>query len=160
MLKCLEGKEKLQGKTVLLVDVSGSMNDQLSGKSDLKRYDAAAGLAILAREICDNVSVFVFSTGTKQLPARRGFALRDAIAQVVGGGTNTGDAVNMINNSEKYDRLIILTDEQSHQSIPAPITRGYVVNVASNQNGIGYGVWTHIDGWSEAILDYIQQSEE
>lgn len=160
MLKCMEGKDKLLGKTVLLIDVSGSMSDPISSKSDLKRYDAAAGLAILAREICENVSIFVFSTSAKELPARHGFAMRDAIVQVVGGGTNTGDAVNMINKSEKYDRLIILTDEQSHQSIPAPITRGYVVNVASNQNGIGYGVWTHIDGFSEAILDYIQQSEE
>jgi hypothetical protein len=34
-----------------------------------------------------------------------------------------------------------------------------VVNVASNRNGIGYGAWTHIDGWSEAIIDYIAKLE-
>ncbi len=160
MFKCLDGKEKLQGKTVLLVDVSGSMGATISEKSDLTRWEVAAGLSMLAREICEHVSIYTFSTNCKQLPNRRGFALKDLIRQMVGGGTNTGDAVKMINQNEKYDRLIIFTDEQSHQSIPNPTGKGYVVNVASNQNGIGYGTWIHIDGWSEAILDYILESEK
>jgi len=29
--------------------------------------------------------------------------------------------------------------------------------VASAQNGVGYGAWTHIDGWSEAVIDYITE---
>lgn len=159
MLKCLEGKEKLPGKTVLLIDVSGSMDWRLSEKSELKRYDVAAGLAILAREMCEDVSVYTFSTSIKQLPSRHGFALRDLIQSQVGGGTNTGDAINYVNKNEKYDRLIILTDEQSHQAISPPTALGYVINVASYKNGIGYGVWMHIDGWSEAVLDYVQQLE-
>jgi hypothetical protein len=36
---------------------------------------------------------------------------------------------------------------------------GYVINVASNRNGVGYGEWTHIDGWSEAVVDYIAELE-
>jgi 60 kDa SS-A/Ro ribonucleoprotein len=31
--------------------------------------------------------------------------------------------------------------------------------VASNRNGVGYGKWTHIDGWSEAIVNYIAELE-
>jgi len=31
------------------------------------------------------------------------------------------------------------------------------VNVASSRNGVGYGKWTHVDGWSEAIVDYIAE---
>ena len=38
-----------------------------------------------------------------------------------------------------YDRLIVITDEQSHDSVPAPRGKGYVINVASNRNGVGYG---------------------
>ncbi len=61
---------------------------------------------------------------------------------------------------ERGDRLIVITDEQSHDSVPAPkYGRGYVVNVASNRNGVGYGAWTHIDGWSEAIVEYIRSME-
>lgn len=56
-----------------------------------------------------------------------------------------------------YDRLIAITDEQSGDSVPDPTGRGYVINVASCTNGVGYGKWMHIDGWSEACVDYIKE---
>ena len=49
MFKCLSGHVKLPGKTVLLVDVSGSMDAAVSRKSDLQRVDAAVALAMLLR---------------------------------------------------------------------------------------------------------------
>ncbi len=60
---------------------------------------------------------------------------------------------------EPYDRILVITDEQSHDRIPAPHGKGYVINVASARNGVGYGAWTHIDGFSEAIIDYIRALE-
>jgi 60 kDa SS-A/Ro ribonucleoprotein len=161
MLKCLEGREKLPGKTVLLIDVSGSMNWEISAKSDLKRYDAANGLAILARELCERVAIYSFSNSVVRIPDRHGFALRDAITNSqLHGGTRLGSAVEHINASEQYDRLIVLTDEQSHDTVPNPKGKGYVINVASYKNGVGYGAWTHIDGWSEAVIDYIFEYEK
>jgi hypothetical protein len=35
----------------------------------------------------------------------------------------------------------------------------YVINVASNKNGVGYGPWTRIDGWSDAVVEYIRALE-
>ena len=161
MLKCLEGREKLPGKTVLLIDVSGSMDWEISAKSDLKRYDAANGLAILARELCEQVAIYSFSNSVVRIPDRHGFALRDAITNSqLHGGTRLGNAVKHINASERYDRLIVLTDEQSHDTVPNPKGKGYVINVASYKNGVGYGAWTHIDGWSEAVIDYIFEYEK
>jgi hypothetical protein len=32
-------------------------------------------------------------------------------------------------------------------------------NVASAKNGVGYGAWSHIDGWSEAVIDYVRELE-
>ena len=58
-----------------------------------------------------------------------------------------------------YGRLVVISDEQSHDRVPAPRGRGYVINVASYRNGVGYGPWTHIDGWSEAVVDYIREAE-
>ena len=58
-----------------------------------------------------------------------------------------------------YDRLIVITDEQSHDKLPAPTAAGYVINVASFKNGVGYGPWMHIDGWSEAVIGYIREFE-
>ena len=54
---------------------------------------------------------------------------------------------------------MIITDEQSHQALSAPNGRGYVINVAPYEHGIGYGAWTHVDGWSEAALSYISAAE-
>lgn len=163
MLKCLVGQEKLAGKTVLLVDVSGSMDATLSGKSELNRMDAACGVAMLAREVCEEVDVLTFSDRVKEVPARHAFALRDAIvSSQPHGGTNLGDAMRYVNGLRKCDRLIVFTDEQSHQAVPNPAAPlAYMVNVASYQNGVGYQHgWQHIDGFSEAIIDYIRANEK
>ena len=92
------------------------------------------------------------------MPSRRGFALRDAVdASQSHSGTYLGKALGEIR--EKYDRIIVITDEQSHDRVPGPRARGYMINVASNKCGVGYGPWNHIDGWSEAVVDYIRALE-
>ena len=158
MLRSLEGNAKLRGKTVLLVDVSGSMDAPLSSRSEMRRNDAAYGLAVLLREIAEKVSIYSFSDNLVRVANRSGFALRDALnASQPHSGTYLGKAIGEID--EKYDRLIVLTDEQSHDAVPNPKALGYMINVASYQNGVGYGRWTHIDGWSESVIEYIRAAE-
>jgi len=159
MLASLKGQEKLPGRTVLLVDVSGSMMAALSRRSEMLRTDAAYGLAILLREICEKVTTFTFSDDLVEVPPRRGLALRDALdASQPHSATYLGRALEKIR--ERYDRIIVITDEQAHDRVPGPRGRGYVINVASNKNGVGYGPWTHIDGWSEAVVEYIRGFEQ
>ena len=161
MLKCVAETEKLPGKTIVLVDVSGSMTAPLSRRSEMRRTDAAYGLAVLLREIAEKVAVYSFSDNLVEVPARRGFALRDAIdASQRHNSTQLGDAVEKINRNEKCDRLIVITDEQAHDRVPAPSGKGYLINVASYKNGVGYGKWMHIDGWSEAVVEYIRALEQ
>src|SRR6266478_1706036 len=160
MLKCVAGAEKLPGKTIVLVDVSGSMTAPLSRRSEMQRTDAAYGLAVLLREIAEKVAVYSFSNALVEVPARRGFALRDAVDQSQShGATYLGKAVEELNARERYDRLIVITDEQAHDSVPGPQGKGYVINVASYKTGVGYGKWTHIDGWSESVVEYIRTLE-
>jgi 60 kDa SS-A/Ro ribonucleoprotein len=160
MLKAVSGQPKLAGRTIVLVDVSGSMTAPLSRRSDMQRTDAAYGLAVLVREIAEKVAVFSFSDRCVEIPARRGFALRDAIdVSQPHNGTYLGQAVEWLNNGERYDRLIVITDEQAHDTVPAPKGKGYVINVASYKSGVGYGKWTHIDGWSESVVEYIRALE-
>ena len=152
----------LPGHTVLLVDVSGSMEALLSRRSEMRRTDAAYGLAILLREIAEKVTLYTFSDHAKLVPPRRGMSLRDALeASQPHSGTYLGKALSHVEeeNRNGYDRLIVITDEQSHDGVPAPRGKGYVINVASNRNGVGYGEWTHIDGWSEAVVEYIAELE-
>jgi hypothetical protein len=158
MLKSIKGYARLKGRTRLLIDVSGSMFAPLSAQSEMTRADAACGLAILAREVCDEVEVFTFSTKTVKVPPRHGFALRDAIiASQPHGNTMLGAAVKEI---DKGDRLIVFTDEQGHDSVPGPKGKGYLANIASYRQGIRHDAWTRVDGFSEAVIAWIAASEE
>lgn len=159
MLRRLGDERKLPGRTVVLVDVSGSMDTRLSAKSDMSRMDAACGVAMIARELCSDVLIATFSHQMVICPPRRGFALRDAIVQSQNhGATYLGAAINTVHGARRgsaYDRIIVVTDEQSHDAVPGPRGKGYMINVASAKNGVGYGKWTHIDGWSESVVRYI-----
>ena len=165
MLKGIAGFEKLAGSTGLVADVSGSMNYKLSKKGETTRMDAAAGLAILLREKAEDFAIATFSDACVELPPRRGFALRDAIVgSQVHSGTYLKRALTQLHDKREWrelERLIVITDEQSHDGILAAWTpRAYVVNVAPYKYGVSYGNgWTRIDGWSERIVDYIAAVE-
>ena len=184
MLKCLGVQEPFEGHTVLLVDVSGSMDYKVSGRSEITRLDAACGVAMLLREVCPKIDIYSFSMQLVRIPARRGFALRDAIVtsqqhsgtplgiavqsmyadknkrfQSARFGWHGSQGINYVGQGLRPDRLIVITDEQSADGVPDPIGKGYMINVASNKNGVGYGAWSHIDGWSEAVVGYIKTFE-
>ena len=161
----------LEGKTLVVVDVSTSMDSALSRKSDMTRMDAAAALASI---IHGDLRMFSFSAGGRrywgerwdgqpvlvEVPPRRGMA---GVAAIVTSqqraGTLLGQAVKEA-NAIPHDRLIVITDEQSQDRVPDPVAKlAYMINVASNQNGVGYGRWTHIDGFSEQVLRFIVEYE-
>lgn len=148
---------RLSGQTAILVDVSGSMGEKLSAKSDLTRMDAAAALASVVN---GDVRVFTFSHNVVEVPPRRGMAGIDAVIRSQPhGGTYLGQAVTALNSNVNYDRLIVITDEQSADRVPDPNGKGYMINVASAKNGVGYGKWCHIDGFSEAVIRFISEFE-
>lgn len=153
--------EKFTGKTGVLIDVSGSMNYQLSAKSELTRMDAAAALAAIFPADLKDISIVTFSYRNVEVPSRRGMAGIEAIVNSQShGGTQLGSAVNYM-NAEDFDRLVVITDEQSHDKVEKPNAKfAYMINVASNRNGVGYdNGWVHIDGFSERIFDYMREYE-
>lgn len=148
---------RLEGKTIILVDVSGSMDAKLSSKSDMTRADAAAALASI---INGDVRVFTFSNSLVEVPPRRGMAGVDAVLKSQPhGGTELGAAIQGLNQFPR-DRLIVITDEQSHDRVLAPPGRKYLINTASFKNGVGYSDgWVHIDGFSENVIRFIHEYE-
>jgi len=162
MFQSLESHEKLPGVTKLYVDVSGSMfGAKISQKSDLERFDAAAALAVLCREICEKVEIYSFSDRAVRVPPRRGFALVEAIRQSQAhNGTNLGNSLN--STGSPCDRVIVFTDEQSYDRPGKPGfgAKGYIVNVAAYENGVNHEDWLTVSGFSEAIVDYIQAVEK
>jgi len=119
--------------------------------------DAAAALASLWR---GSRRVFSFSHNIVEVPAYDGLPGIEAIVRSQPhGGTYLGHAVKWLNRIPA-DRLVVITDEQSHDAVPDPVHRqAYLINVASNRNGVGYGRWTHIDGWSENVFAFMRERE-
>lgn len=181
MFKALEGAEKLSGSTLLVVDVSGSMFGRLSAKSELRRIDVAAALTALARELCEDATIYTTAGddykrlhATALIPARRGMALIDYVsageanARLGGGGIFLTQCLEYINTEQRgrqFDRVIVFTDEQDCDRKLRPEEakllgrNNYMINIAAERNGIGYKRWLHIDGFSEAVLDYIAAYE-
>lgn len=185
MLRACAALPKLPGHTVILVDISGSMNSPMSAKSDLKRMDAACALAVLIREQSERATVIATAGNDYQrkhatalVPARRGFALVEAIKGLygtLGGGgiflTQAMDASAALIAGDAVDRVIVFTDEQDTSGSgrdynPAKANtawarNAYLVNVSNHKNGIGYGNnWTaHVDGFSERVIDWIYAFE-
>lgn len=164
MFRALEKHEKLPGKTVLLIDVSGSMfGGSVTARSDLDRFDAAAALAVLCREICERVEIFSFSDNATQVAPRRGFALVEAIRNSQDHrGTQLGVSLESVYRTVgAHDRCIVFTDEASYDRPTAPKCKyGYIINVAAYENGINDESWHTVTGMSEAILSYIVALEK
>jgi hypothetical protein len=177
MFRSLKNQTPMPGTTALVVDTSPSMwMARLSRNSDMDRFEAAAGLAILLRETAERVNVYAFNEKAYEVPPRRGFALRDALAATKNNWSRGGLAVAAANR-DGYDRIIVITDGQWHFSdtttvqgygegdpqtvAPAPLTKqAYIINVASYKNGVGYGKWMNIDGWSDSVIEYIRALEQ
>lgn len=157
LVATIEAMEPLSGRTIVLVDVSGSMvGTKVSAKSDMDRLDAAATLASM---IPGDVRVFTFDSSVREVPARLGMAGVEAIRRSGGGATYLGAAISHV-NSLPHDRLIVLTDEQSHDQVPGPAaSKAYMINVAGYRPSIAYGPWTRIEGFSEHVLRYIHEVE-
>ena len=149
----------LTGKTVVMVDVSYSMFERLSKKSDMTRIDAATGLAALVNG--DDVRVFSFSDSLVEVARRHGMAGIDAIRRSQPNrGTRLGAAITELNRKVRYDRLIVITDEQSQDRVPDPsVKNAYMVNVASSDKSINFGAWKRISGFSENIFRFIEAHE-
>ncbi len=182
MLRSLKSHAKLPGRTVLVVDTSGSMSQGISAKSDMNRMQAACALAILMREICEDVVIYATAGcdssrkhATMLIPSRHGFALSDYIcgvevrSKIGGGGIFLVQAMDYVAEQEKgksVDRVIVFTDEQDTGGRGFEPDRAkrlgktnYILNVGSYQNGVNSGAWETVTGFSEATVDYIMALE-
>lgn len=158
-LAALKDQTPLDGHTLILVDTSGSMSDPLSAKSDMTRRHAAAALAAI---FPGSKTILPFTTDLAA-PIRQvsGFPTVDAILNARQGGTSVGHCTNKAQATYDHDRIIVITDEQSTDKMPDPLCEhAYCINVATYQNGIAYGAWTHIDGFSERVIDFIREYEK
>lgn len=181
MIEAYKNLPKLPGKTLFIVDVSGSMGYLTSGNSQFNRMDQACAMAILAANQCEDYEL-VATAGDdyRRLNAsewieypKRGFALAQQIIgtrkNIGGGGIFTRQCLEWCKDKfkgKKFDRIIIFSDSQDcdypKKRVPKPFgTYNYIVDVSAHTRGVNYkGVWTaEVSGMSEHFLTYIAALE-
>lgn len=102
----------LPGRTLILVDRSGSMWSPLSDRSELNRADAAAvfGTALALR--AEEARLVQFGTSSKEVAYSRGESVLKVLERFQDlGGTYTAEAVRT--HYAGHDRVLIITDEQA-----------------------------------------------
>jgi hypothetical protein len=111
----------LPGRTLVLVDRSGSMfGPRMSERSDLSRADGAAifGTAIALR--AESADLVQFGTTNSLIRTQKGDAVLSVLKQFrdLGGTYTTTAAQKWYAN---HDRVIIITDGQSHDGDPGRV---------------------------------------
>lgn len=162
MLRAASDVPKFPGHTIVMVDISRSMDmAKVSAKSELSRAQAACALAALVREASEECSVYSFSEFLRQVPSYRGMALIDAIDKSQRHwSTHMWTSIGQL--PKNYDRLIVITDEQVNDrdtGVWLP-KKAYMINVGTDKCGIGRDRFFKINGWSERVIDFIQAIED
>ena len=181
MMRSYQSLPVLRGKTLFIVDTSGSMTSKMSSESFFTRMDAACAMAMLAVNQCEDYRL-VCTAGDDgkrlgahqwiQYPAK-GFDLFKQIAETkktIGwGGIFTRQVLEWCKAQfagVQFDRIIIFSDSQDcdlpGRGKPVPFGKcNYICDVSAHTRGINYkGVWTaEISGFSENFLTFIGASE-
>lgn len=175
MVRNVKEVTKLKGKTLVLLDNSGSMNSVISSKSTVKRSQVANALGVVAEQLCESSVVYQYDTRLVR-PNGNGFTLWKTMKDnFLNGGTSTGSCLSeALRSQDDVKRVIIITDEQSNDRLPALPNGciGYIINVAPYQYGMsnGYDVkyfvdgkkksgYIRINGFSDVVFEYIREYE-
>lgn len=156
-----------KGRTLVLVDGSGSMNAPVSagkrGKADpLTRWEASKIFAATIAVRSENPAVLVFTTGVSYVAKTE----RNILTTIKGmhfpqGGTNIHRSLEegLQAVGGRVDRVIILTDEQTsdygRMDVTVPV---YVFNVAGHEAGLAPSGsrWYSFGGLTDACFDMIE----
>lgn len=126
----------LPGRTLVLVDTSGSMDVPFSEHSEMKRWDAAALFGIALAKAGNQVDLYSYASGYgKWLMEFKTTKGADVLAEMtswqrlgynIGGGTPTAQAVQA--TYKGHDRVIVLTDEQANYAGVYGVDKGVPAN--------------------------------
>lgn len=140
----------LRGRTLILVDTSGSMDAVFSKDGTLRRWDAAVMFGLALAHRCAHADVISYSNHGMRFTLKAGESLLKAIERwkntgyFIGNGTYTAGALQA--TYDLHDRVVILTDEQAASAyggdpgtvIPATVPM-YTWNLAGYKLGHAAG---------------------
>lgn len=177
----VENLPRLRGKTVIAIDISGSMCDSISSKSNVRCCDIGALLGVLASRICDDYIVYTFNTRLSNVTysKRNGIiSTSNEISRCTGGTDLSLPIQEMINKNIKADRLIMISDNEINSGWRGGYMHTCQSLVDKYRNKVNKNLWVHaidlqgygtqqfiggktniIAGWSERLLEFINLAE-
>lgn len=172
----------LPGKTIIAVDVSGSMDSPISAKSNIRCCEIAMMLGVIANRICEDSEFYTFNCNIRKYP----ISTRSGIIETT---LNNCDCcrgtdmslifTTMIEKNIKADRVIILSDNMCNMGTSF-WNHSTVQSLADNyRRKSNNDLWVHaidlqgygtqqfhgartniIAGWSEKVFDFILLAEQ
>lgn len=158
---------RLEGRTLIVVDTSGSMDSTVSDMSNVSYVDIGTlfGASLFQSQDAD---VVCFGTSAKRVLLNKNHSVfdnqsllrNDDLRRRLGYGTNLSTAFSQVNVSE-YDNIVVFSDMQIHDLIGQAL-RGYKGNVFSinlaayeaQMSRVGVNFYA-IGGWSDKTLRLI-----
>lgn len=181
MLAC-GNVDRLDGRTAVLIDTSGSMGSPVSRRSTVSCAKIAAVLGAMATHISDDAWVAHFDTSASVVPMTGTSIIGDIKAVPRwGGGTDMATGFDcLIQSGYDADRVIVLSDNEVNgggfwHGDNKKVIQG---KLDEYRRHVGHDVWCHaIDlqgygtsqfigpklnimaGWSEQVLRFISMAE-
>lgn len=121
------------GRTLVLFDDSGSMVTPLSGRGTVQRCEVGALFAAALTKRGETVTAVKFSDHADVMGWNAGWSVLRMLAplQYRGGGTYTMQALQFgLQHMPNPDRIVVFTDEQSHEQIRNTGHRTFWFNLA------------------------------
>ena len=166
----LDNVPVFEGKTLVAVDSSGSMNGD-----PLKKASIFAAALIKANKS----DVILYDESVKELKVLKATPLLTISESIqknaMGGGTNTSLVFSYAMQKEKYDRIVILSDNESWQDSYRGGTQDayqeykktgadpvvYAIDIAGHGTKDVKGAKVfHLAGWADTIFDFMRWIEK
>ena len=173
---------KLDGKTAIIVDTSGSMHSSISENSVVEYIDISTLMGAISQYISDESRVVAFATTAKIVELSKDSGILQNMAKIrstyVGSGTYVEEALKLLEKNDYVpDRILLFSDMQVY-------SKGYMSSVVESVNRYlaknkttkfysfdlaGYGTAIQpaqkqrvflFSGWSEKMLEYIAMAEK
>lgn len=114
---CLASIPVLSGRTLILVDTSGSMRNLFTSRSELARWDVASLFGITFGLRAADATVVSFSSSSKVFPIFDGGSVLSSWKRWRDNGFNLNSGTDTVlalrRHFQGHDRVIIVTDEQA-----------------------------------------------
>jgi hypothetical protein len=178
---------KLEGNTVIAVDLSGSMDSRLSDKSEVTYMEVGAVMGSLAQQYCNQSIVYGFGATQQIIKVdERGENPLDRVQEImntsVGHSTNLHAVINdMTKRGMHVDQMFVFTDCQLNGSYWGGSSSSLMGDLKTYQTKVNKDIkvyefnlaasdastqldpknpnYFHLSGWSDGLLKSVVEME-